>query len=186
MYYIYRYKNIFYKPFKKEVKRLFISNEDFFVQIEEMKAEINRLNKTNKKNLMTISMLTDELTQKTNENSKLTKQFDELSSFQKASINALIDVMDDFENIYKYARTSNNESLIANMTSVMKLLKNKMSSLNIKEIATIGETFNPELHECIQAVERKDKNKYEIIDTIKKGYIFNENVIRIAKVVAVK
>jgi molecular chaperone GrpE len=48
----------------------------------------------------------------------------------------------------------------------------------------VGTAFNADLHEAITQVPAPDeKLKGKIIDTIEKGYLLNDKVIRFAKVV---
>lgn len=68
----------------------------------------------------------------------------------------------------------------------MKIARKELREINLEEIPTIGEIFNSELHECVEAVDDDTKDKYEIIDVIRKGYKLNGKVIRTASVIAVK
>ena len=61
-----------------------------------------------------------------------------------------------------------------------------LKTQGIEEIKSIGERFNPEFHEAVEIIENKDSESEIIIEEIKKGYIFNDKVIRAAKVRVVK
>ena len=65
-------------------------------------------------------------------------------------------------------------------------IKNQLESLlnenGLEEIKSVGEIFNPNLHEAVEKIESKDKKENEIIEEIQKGYFFNKQVIRTAKV----
>lgn len=65
-------------------------------------------------------------------------------------------------------------------------IKNQLESLlkekGLEEINSVGEIFNPNLHEVVEKKEMKDKKENEIIEEIQKGYLLNKQVIRAAKV----
>ena len=61
-----------------------------------------------------------------------------------------------------------------------------MHEINLIEIKSIGELFNPELHKCIAIEENNSKESNEIVNVIEKGYMLGGKVIRPASVVIVK
>ena len=65
-------------------------------------------------------------------------------------------------------------------------IKNQLESLlnekGLEEIKSVGEIFNPNLHEAVEKKEMKDKKENEIVEEIQKGYLLNKQVIRTAKV----
>ena len=61
-----------------------------------------------------------------------------------------------------------------------------MHEINLIEIKSIGELFNPELHKCIAVEESNSKESNEIVSVIEKGYMLGGKVIRPASVVIVK
>ena len=66
------------------------------------------------------------------------------------------------------------------------LVKNQISeflkSQGIEEIKSMGEKFDPKLHEVIEEVEVKDKEKGIIVEEIQKGYKINGELLRPARV----
>ena len=61
-----------------------------------------------------------------------------------------------------------------------------MHEINLLEIKSIGELFNPELHKCIAVEENNSKESKEIVSVIEKGYMLRGKVIRAASVVIAK
>ncbi|EQD36197.1 GrpE protein [mine drainage metagenome] len=57
-------------------------------------------------------------------------------------------------------------------------------SLGVTEMKSLGETFNPMLHEVISVTDEGEENKVTM--EIQKGYLFNNEVIRTAKVIVCK
>jgi molecular chaperone GrpE len=77
------------------------------------------------------------------------------------------------------------------MTEGVKLIYQKLVSIleskGLKPMKSIGETFNPELHDAITEIEVSDENlKGKVADEIETGYFLNDKIIRHAKVVVGK
>jgi molecular chaperone GrpE len=53
--------------------------------------------------------------------------------------------------------------------------------MNIEEIPSVGQLFNPLYHEVIEEVETEEESG-TVVDEIQKGYLLNGKVIRPAKV----
>ena len=63
-------------------------------------------------------------------------------------------------------------------TQILDFLKNQ----EIEEIKAIGEKFDPNFHEVVEEVERKDKESGLVAEEIQKGYKLYGRVIRPARV----
>ena len=57
---------------------------------------------------------------------------------------------------------------------------------NIKEINPEGESFDPEFHQAISALEDAKQKDDAIIEVVQKGYLLNNRVIKPALVIVVK
>jgi molecular chaperone GrpE len=56
--------------------------------------------------------------------------------------------------------------------------------MGLKAMVSTGEPFDLEQHEAITEIPAPDENlKGKVIDTLEKGYMLNEKIIRHAKVV---
>jgi molecular chaperone GrpE len=56
--------------------------------------------------------------------------------------------------------------------------------MGLNEMTSTGEAFDPELHEAITEIPTTEEAmKGKVIDTIEKGYMLNDKIIRHAKVV---
>ncbi len=65
----------------------------------------------------------------------------------------------------------------------LKQLKDVLTSNGVKEIETIGKTFDPELHEAVASVVDENLGEKEIKEEYRKGYILGNKVIRHSMVV---
>lgn len=160
--------------------------EDLYSPLVEVGQKINSIEKAGKKNAISIDILKTELKSKNNQVLELERKILRMEKNEEKIIRKIINILDQIDNIYRFSIESKNKALIENIESINKIIRKELGEIQVEEIATVGEIFNSELHECIEAVTDERKNKYEIVDVIKKGYKFNGEVIRIASVVAVK
>ena len=66
---------------------------------------------------------------------------------------------------------------------VLKQFKDVLTSNGIKEIDTVGKTFDPELHEAVSLVTDENLGEKEIKEEYRKGYMIGNKVIRHSMVV---
>ena len=66
---------------------------------------------------------------------------------------------------------------------VLKQFRDVLESNGVKEIESIGQTFNPELHEAITSVTDENLGVQEIKEEYRKGYMIGDKVIRHSLVV---
>lgn len=66
---------------------------------------------------------------------------------------------------------------------VLKQFQDVLNANGIKEIESVGKTFNPELHEAIGTVTDESLGEKEIKEEYRKGYIIGDKVIRHSLVV---
>ena len=94
---------------------------------------------------------------------------------------ALLPVLDNFER----SIIANNYSDEDGPVLIFKQLKSELEKKGLKEIEDpIGKELDTEFHEAITNIKAPSKKlKGKIVDTVEKGYILGEKVIRYAKVV---
>lgn len=104
----------------------------------------------------------------------------------KEVISSLLDVVDDADRATAQLTASGdagNEGVVL----VFNKLKNVLQSKGLKEMVTIGEEFDPELHEAITEIPAPTPDMSgKVVDEISKGYYLNDKIIRHAKVVVGK
>ena len=66
---------------------------------------------------------------------------------------------------------------------VEKQFKDFLNKNNVEEIATIGEQFDPSVHEAVSSVQDDTKQSGEIVQEYRKGYKIGSKVLRHAMVV---
>ena len=89
-------------------------------------------------------------------------------------INSLFPLIDNFE------MAMSQEEISKELETFNNLLTSVLEGLQVEEIGTIGENFDPSIHE---AVEHSGEGDIQIVETIlRKGYLFQGNLIRPAMV----
>jgi molecular chaperone GrpE len=95
----------------------------------------------------------------------------------------LLPILDDFERAEK-SNTEKPNSTIEGFLLIRSKLAKVMDQYGVKAMDTPPETdFNPDFHEAITQVPSDENLKGKIVDTVEKGYLLNDKVIRFAKVV---
>ncbi|MBU1007787.1 nucleotide exchange factor GrpE [Candidatus Dependentiae bacterium] len=103
-------------------------------------------------------------------------------------IRPLLMVMDDLERATESCRKQKSvdgASVLAGLELVSKNVAKTFSDLGVEEI-DCSSTFDPALHEALVQVESEDHETGEIVEVVVKGYLFQGQVLRHAKVSVAK
>lgn len=103
-------------------------------------------------------------------------------------IQSLLEVMDDCDRAEKQLQKSDDlHQIREGVMLVFNKLRNTLTSKGLKEMKSIGEEFNVDLHEAITEIPVPDENmKGKVVDEVEKGYTLNDKIIRFSKVVVGK
>ncbi len=99
-------------------------------------------------------------------------------------LKGLLPILDDFERGLEASKNSESaESVVEGMNLIYQKFVKYLEANGVKEIKSTGEAFDPELHEAIaQVPAQSEDQKGKVIDTVQKGYMINDKVLRHAKV----
>tara|TARA_Y100000768_G_scaffold31753_1_gene20902 strand:- start:2254 stop:2754 length:501 start_codon:yes stop_codon:yes gene_type:complete len=89
-------------------------------------------------------------------------------------VNSLFPLIDNFE------MALNQEKVSKEVETFNNLLKSVLEGLQVEEVGTVGEDFDPSIHEAVEHSGEGETQKVEII--LRKGYLFQGNLIRPAMV----
>ena len=111
-----------------------------------------------------------------------------IQTANKETIISLLDVLDDSERAAKQLETADNIAAVKDGISlVFNKLKSTMTNKGLKPMESIGQEFNPDLHEAITEIPAPTpKQAGKVIDEMQKGYYLNDKLIRYARVVVGK
>lgn len=111
-----------------------------------------------------------------------------LSNASREVISGLLPVLDVFELAMKANETSEDIAAVKEGFALIygKLL-GELEKKGLKPMESNGQPFNVDFHEAITEFPAPtEEQKNTVIDTMEKGYLLNDNVIRYAKVVVGK
>ncbi|MFZ5515617.1 MAG: nucleotide exchange factor GrpE [Candidatus Zhuqueibacterota bacterium] len=110
----------------------------------------------------------------------------ELSNIYKSElVISLLPAIDDFERFFNHAHGWE-EDLIAGVKLIYQKLMESLKVQGLTSVSTVGEKFDPEIHEAISVQEVEDGEDDVVAEEWRKGYKFNEKIIRPAQVKVVK
>lgn len=113
------------------------------------------------------------------------ERLDLMNSASKDVMVSLLPILDDFDRAKKSADDPSNAEVFSDgVTLVYNRLNNVLQNMGLKAMTSTGEPFDVEMHEAITEIPVPDENmKGKVIDTLEKGYVLNDKIIRHAKVV---
>lgn len=88
------------------------------------------------------------------------------------------------DNLEKAVETkTENEEYKEGIKLVLKQFLDVLNSFGVEVIETVGQTFDPEIHEAVSSIEDENLGEKEIKEEFRKGYKIGNKVIRHAMVV---
>ena len=96
-------------------------------------------------------------------------------------ISSFLPVIDNLEKAAE-AKTED-ENYKQGLELVLKQFKDVLTKFGVEEIKTVGEIFDPEVHEAVSSIQDDTKGEKEIVQEFRKGYKVGIKVIRHAMVV---
>lgn len=96
-------------------------------------------------------------------------------------VEVILPVVDNLENAAKVE--TQDEEYKKGVELVLKQFKDVLKAKGVEEIKTVGETFDPELHEAVSSIQDDNLGEKEIAEEYRKGYKIGSKVIRHSMVV---
>lgn len=108
-----------------------------------------------------------------------------IKSAKGQAVEEILPIIDDFERGLKAANdTENAQAIKEGMELIYNKLLKFLEKNGVTPMDTTDAEFDEELHEAISVIAVPDESmKKKIIDTVQKGYMNNDKVLRHAKVV---
>jgi len=98
---------------------------------------------------------------------------------QERLILGLLGISDELELAVRAGdKTENKQALLEGVKVTLKKLFDLLRSEGVVAIEAIGMPFDPELHEVVATIPRKDCQKPMILEEVRKGFIMKGKVIR--------
>jgi molecular chaperone GrpE len=106
-----------------------------------------------------------------------------MASYYKANVvKDLLPVVDNFERALKsLPEDLEGNDYIKGIQSILKQFEQTLAKIGVERIKTVGEEFNPELHEAV-TMEEGDGKKEIVSEELQSGYVLGDTVLRHAMV----
>ena len=108
----------------------------------------------------------------------------------KAKEDGKVSVIEVFLPCLDTFKTAKKNIIDENTLKGIEMIENKildsLKSLGVEKIESVGQIYNPNLHEAIATLKVEDKDNDIILDEFQAGYKYNDKVIRYAKVIVNK
>ncbi|MDB4727556.1 nucleotide exchange factor GrpE [Saprospiraceae bacterium] len=116
------------------------------------------------------------------------EKIDFMRTAAEDTMSALLPVLDDFDRAKKIADDENStEQFSEGVSLVYNKIHSVLKQRGLEPMETNGEAFDAEFHEALTEIPAPSEDmKGKIIDTIERGYILKDKIIRHAKVVVGK
>lgn len=101
----------------------------------------------------------------------------------ESAMKGLLPIIDDFERgLDAIKDTDNAEAVKEGIVLIYNKFLKYLEQNGVKPMESTGADFNDELHEAVALVPGAPEQKNKVIDTLQKGYMLNDKVLRHAKV----
>ena len=116
------------------------------------------------------------------------KRNEELAKYIKEEIIfGILPILDNFKEAKNHIpKNLKDDEYVKGIFQIEKQFQNYLKEQGLEEIKSIGENFNPELHEAVDNVEKEKGESGKIVEEIRKGYRLKGRVLRPAKVKVIK
>jgi molecular chaperone GrpE len=96
------------------------------------------------------------------------------------AVEQFLPVLDNF----KLALSANGtvEQMRTGVELIAKQMDDVLRSLNVTPVETVGQPFDPRVHEALESVERPDLPDHQVIEEIRRGYRIKDRLLRPALV----
>ena len=145
---------------------------------EELEQEIIELKKENDKYYKHLQRTAAEFD---NYKKRVSKEKDEIYNLAIGdTVAKYVNVLDNIDRAL--AIENADEKMLEGIALIRKQMIEIMTSLGCTEIPTVGETFNPEVHDAVMHIESDKYGEQQIVEELRKGYKCKDRVIRHAMV----
>ncbi len=95
----------------------------------------------------------------------------------------LVVALDNFTRSIKAAEAgASAEAILDGVRSIESQIRKALESVGVKKVESVGQVFNPEVHEAIVTHETDEHPDETVLDEIEAGYIIHDRVLRPARV----
>ena len=114
------------------------------------------------------------------------KERSDLLKYEGQSLaKSLLPILDDLNRTLEIDEKTESNAIMKGINLIVAKLDKILVDLGIEAFDSIGEKFDPDRHEALMSEKSKEKENV-IIKEFEKGYVYNDKILRHAKVVVSK
>lgn len=102
--------------------------------------------------------------------------------YSDACADTIVNVLPVLDNLERATAFSDAEKVAEGLSMILKSFEDILTKMNVKEIESLGKTFDPNLHHAVMHIEDGKFGENEIVEVLQKGYLLGDKVIRYAMV----
>lgn len=163
-------------------------------EVKESKAEKKKNKKLETQIEELQKQLEDAAIAATAANDKYLRMIAEYDNFRKRSVKerescyadahadavmAILPILDNLERAVSYTDA---EAVAQGVAMILKSFNETFEKLGVKEIESLGKTFDPNFHNAVMHIDDEQYGENEIVEVLQKGYVKGDKVIRYAMV----
>jgi molecular chaperone GrpE len=96
------------------------------------------------------------------------------------TVEQFLPVLDNFQLALK--STGSAHQLRSGVSLIVKQMEEILEKMQVKAVPTVGEAFDPRIHEALGTVERNDVPDQHVVEEVRRGYRMRERLLRPALV----
>lgn len=153
--------------------------------VEELEARTKAAEKQVQEVQARFDQLRQQLQRETDETRvRLNRSADERAEAAKAKfIESLLPVLDDLDRAVEAAeKEGSNEAIVQGVRSTANRFQSALSSAGVEPIVSVGEPFDPELHEAVDIAEADPEMDGIVLTEYSRGFRIGERLLRAARV----
>jgi molecular chaperone GrpE len=94
----------------------------------------------------------------------------------------ILDVMDNLDRSMRYQDTMDRDALLQALRMMQWQMGEALKSEGLTPVATVGETFDPYVHEAVETVRSDEQAEGIVVEEVRKGYRMGDETLRPARV----
>ena len=153
--------------------------------VEELETRTKAAEKQTQEVQLRFEQLRDRLQQETDETrQRLNRAADERAEREKADfIVALLPVLDNLQRATEAADSGNSQQQISEgLRRTAASFENALAAAGVEPIESVGQPFDPELHEAVATVEGEPELEGRVVSEYARGFKMGQRLLRPARV----
>jgi len=105
-----------------------------------------------------------------------------MERYKRELLAKVLEVVDNLDRAMRYEDTLDREGLQQGLRMVQWQLNETLRAEGLSPVATVGEQFDPRVHEAIESVASDEHPEGTVVEEVRKGYLIGGETLRPARV----